>query len=437
MREAGQQGKWVQMIGVVGPDDTVELIKRVARESGLGQVLVTATYTVPEETPRLVGALLRVCPVILFSGRLPYRLALAAGFPQDRLDFIQHEGTDLFRTLALVALGSDRIGHIPRFSFDCIPASDIDEAFDELDLTDNYRVIPLERGEDGRDIDLGRIVEEHRSLLRDGTVEQCATCIRSVYETLSAERLPVIRINHSRASVRQALLRAKLRHDLVQAEATQTAVCLLSPRSGPAGAIGDMVSQAARQVAAILDGHVLREDESGNLLISTRSAVESRLKPQPLDTLGGHDLPLVLGVGFGSSAEQAETLARQAQQHALLIPEQFVQLDDVGRALFATMDPDDAREGRQTDLDISQTLQISPAVIRRLTAVFRVIDPNGFTAAELAQSYKFLPRSARRLLKLLKDRGFVEECGLRNRSRAGRPEVVYRIFLDRILLPNT
>ncbi|AWK85372.1 hypothetical protein [Azospirillum thermophilum] len=423
------------MIGVVGPDDTVELIKRVARESGLGQVLVTATYAVPEDTPRLVGALLRVCAVILFSGRLPYRLALAAGFPQDRLDFIQHEGTDLFRTLALVALGSDRVGHIPRFSFDCIPASDVDEAFDELGLTDNYRVIPLERGEDGRDIDLGRIVEEHRSLLRDGTVEQCATCIRSVYETLKAEKLPVIRINHSRASVRQALLRAKLRHDLVQAEATQTAVCLLSPRPGHAGVAGGTVSQAARRFAAVLDGHVLRDDEAGSVLISTRNAVESRLKPQPL-AAQGEGPPLVFGIGFGSNAEQAETLARQAQQHALLLPEQVIQLDGVA-ALIAMMDPDEAREGRQTDLDISLTLQISPAVIRRLMAVFRVLDPNGFTAAELAQSYKVLPRSARRLLKLLKDRGFVEECGVRNRSRAGRPEVVYRIFLDRILLPTS
>ncbi|WP_146991906.1 hypothetical protein [Bradyrhizobium macuxiense] len=425
------------MIGVVGPDDTVAMIERVAEEIGLNSILVVAKYKSPRETAELVRALQPVCPVILFSGRLPYRLAISAGFAPDNLDYIPHEGTDLFRALALVALGKGYTGQFPKFSFDCMAERDVSEAYDELRLSDDYHVIPLEIDSDSSEINLDRIISTHRSLLEQGKIEHCFTCIRSVFETLSASRLPVFRINHARISVRQALLRAQLRHELVQAEASQVAICVLSQRSA-SNTRGKhstkRLSKAAGLCSDLLGGRIVKIDLNEALWITTRGAIDRHLKALPLSSVSVRDPAFILGIGIGPNADQAEAFARQAQQRTSSPATRYFQIQQTA-FIVEKMDPNEAREERQSDLKAARNLQVSPAVIRRLGVVFQELDPNGFTSAELAKSYSIQPRSARRLLTLLKDRGFVEECGLGARHRAGRPELIYRIFLDRMLFP--
>lgn len=416
------------MIGVVGPQDSVAQVERVAATVGLASSIIPRSYRDAADAPRLARPLLALCSVILFSGRLPYRMALAAGLPPDLIDYIPHGGADLFRTLALIALRSDKVGHVPRFSFDTVTRSDVEEAYDELNLRDGYRIIPLEGDDPDKTIDIDRIVAAHRSMFSEGAVDCCATCIRGVFDQLSHANVHVIRIDHSRSSIRQALLKAKLRHDLTQAEASQTAVCFVSQRDSAASrpVARRVIAKAARELAALLDSHIIREVEDGSILVTTRNAIETRLKPELLSSGTRGDVRMTVGVGFGTSAEQAETLARQAQQRTIHFPERFVEAGD-SAFIFETIDPERNREDRQADLGLAKELNISPVIVRRLATVFRTLDPRGFTATELAKSYSFAPRSARRLLKHLKERGFVEECGVRNNRRAGRPEAIYRM----------
>ena len=425
------------MIGVVGPDDTVAMIERVAEEIGLDSILVVAKYKSPHETAELVRALQPVCPVILFSGRLPYRLAVSAGFAPDNLDYIPHEGTDLFRALALVALSKEYTGQIPKFSFDSMTERDVGEAYDELRLPGDYHVIPLEIDSEPSEINIDRIISAHRALLEQGKIEHCVTCIRRVFETLSASKIPVIRIGHARISVRQALLRAHLRHELVQAEASQVAICILSQHSDSnthQKHSTRQLSKAARLCSDFLGGRIVKIDLNEALWITTRGAIDRHLKALPLSNVSVRGPAFILGIGIGPNADQAETFARQAQQRTSSSATRYFQIEQTA-FVVEKIDPNEAREERQSDLETARNLQVSPAVIRRLGVVFQELDPNGFTSAELAQSYSIQPRSARRLLTLLKDRGFVEECGLSVQHRAGRPQLIYRIFLDRMLFP--
>jgi predicted ArsR family transcriptional regulator len=70
--------------------------------------------------------------------------------------------------------------------------------------------------------------------------------------------------------------------------------------------------------------------------------------------------------------------------------------------------------------------------VRRLGLIFRELDPTGFTAEEFARGYNIQPRSARRLIALLRARGLVQECGLEAGDGVGRPRHVYRLLLDRL-----
>jgi predicted ArsR family transcriptional regulator len=71
-----------------------------------------------------------------------------------------------------------------------------------------------------------------------------------------------------------------------------------------------------------------------------------------------------------------------------------------------------------------------------LRAAFRGLDPTTFTSNELASSYGVIPHSARRLIATLRERGLVEECGIEKSDGAGRPQIAYRIALDRLAEDN-
>src|SRR4051812_3260033 len=104
------------MIGVIGPADSTALVKTVAAETGLAETLIVMSYQEPLETSKLVHKLSDICPVILFTGRLPYSLAVSSGFHEAGFEYIPHEGTDLFRVLNVLTLSESYRGRIPRLS---------------------------------------------------------------------------------------------------------------------------------------------------------------------------------------------------------------------------------------------------------------------------------------------------------------------------------
>ena len=415
------------MIGVVGPDDTVSLIEQIAHELGIGAVLMPVRYSAPEDTVRVLRTIWPACVSVLFSGRMPYRLAMLAGFPADRLDYIPHEGTDLFRILALAALETDQVGSLPSFSFDTIPERDVAESYQELGLRSGFRVIPLESDDTPPRIDAARIEQAHRALVESGAAERCATCIRDVYERLVAAGLPAMRIDHSRNSVRQALLRSKLRHDLNEAESSQIAACLIS---------GDItaLSLAATAIEKLTGGRLVESGLGEAMILTTKGALHRTIHPI-LHPLSDEIPTLAVSVGVGINADQAEALARESSERPPSDHDRVFEVDSAAM-FYRIIDRNEARDARQDDLELSQMLDVPSTVIHKLVSVFRTIDPNGFTAVEFASAYNVQPRSARRLLTTLKDRGFVQEQGSRAKDRAGRPQTVYRMFLDRFISPN-
>jgi hypothetical protein len=425
------------LIGVIGPEDTAALIEEVADQIGIKSLLLVARYRLASETPELVRAVNAVCSVILFSGRLPFSIAIAAGYDAENFDYIPHEGADLFRALAIVALSQQHQGHVPRLSFDSMTEEDVREAYKELGLKRDFHVIPLEIAGESAESNIDRIIKTHRWLLEEQKIEICTTCISSVFDALLESTLPVFRISHSRISVRQALLRVQLRHELNQAEATQVAICVLAPRpdfKAKQNYAAKKIYDAAKLLADSAGARILKSDSNEALLLTTRGAIDRLLKIFSSSTSRMSDSEFILGIGIGRNTDQAEIFARQAHQRASASPNQYFQIEHTTFVVEAA-DLNEAREIRQFDIERARRSQVSPIVIRRLGTVFQELDPNGFTAAEFAKIYNVQSRSARRLITFLKDRGFVEECGFDVRKSAGRPQHIYRIFLNQLLFP--
>jgi predicted ArsR family transcriptional regulator len=90
------------------------------------------------------------------------------------------------------------------------------------------------------------------------------------------------------------------------------------------------------------------------------------------------------------------------------------------------------RETRQTTERVSRELGIGPLALTRLTRALRQVDPSAVTASDLAMAYGIEARSARRLITALTRAGIATRSGRQGGPRAGRPQTVYRIDMDRL-----
>lgn len=430
------------MIGVIGPADSVELTRSVAEELKLEAFLIPRAYKSTRDAVVLARDIEPLCSVILFTGRVPFLLAAAAGNLSTRSEYIPHEGTDLYRAIASLLLMPGHHGQLPRASFDSIEASQVLEAFQELGLDSPQHIIPLHGSVSDDVIDVLPIAQRHFDLFKAKKVDLCVTCIGDVYRQLITLEVPAIRIVHSRIVVREALIRAKLSMDLSRAEASQVAVCVLQirkkDRQKNRALSQRLLASVGKKYATALDGRVIRQGASELVILATRGAVERSLSSDIISRASTMKTEmrehLKLGFGFGPSPSLAEENARRALATTDGTRQDvMISLDEKNITSIEVVRPGDAREQRVQNLRTARRLNISPTIVKRLRMAFRELDPSNFTANELASTYGVIPRSARRLISSLRERGLVKESGLEKRDTAGRPQIAYRISLDHLV----
>ncbi len=120
------------VIGIIGPEDSVARARNVAAELGLAETVLARTYVTWDAAPELAIELDAACTVLLFTGRVPYTIARETLGLRATLDFIPHEGADLYR--ALVGVLREHRGRLPVISIDTIERFAVDEIYHDLDL---------------------------------------------------------------------------------------------------------------------------------------------------------------------------------------------------------------------------------------------------------------------------------------------------------------
>ncbi len=442
------------MIGIIGPADSVELAVALAREEGLAEEIVTRSYESMDEAPGLARELDQVCRVIVFTGRAPFVIGGRGGDLRATLHFVPHAGADLYRTLVLVLREFD--GVLPRLAIDTIEEPIVREAYDDLGLEPPARVIPLETEADvGAIRSADDLVQAHQALYGAGEVDLCLTCVGSVYRRLTAAGIPAERITHTRSAMREALRQANLAARLALTESTQPAAVLVAIPGLRAG--GDdsgpyevqrrrlRVHEALLDVAERLQGRLADLDDERFIIYSSRGTIEEAISR----LMDGHDGPLRaerfpsdarVGVGLGATVAAAEENA----QRALVMGQRQGDLHVAfpgGEVFRASHDRRASRYRlRETDgaaIRLARELGLGPLSVARLTRALRQVDPAAVTASELARAYGIEARSARRLITSLQRAGIATKLGRQGGARAGRPQTVYRIDIDRLLGSDT
>lgn len=438
------------MIGLVGPADSVALAVDVAQASGLAGRVVARAYDRVEDAVGLARELDAVCQTILFTGRVPYAFARAAGGFTAGLRYVPHSGADLYRML--VQLLRARAGALPRISLDTIDPAVVAEAYADLGLEPPEHVLPLEvDGDPDRLRSLTEIVAFHRGLAAAGATDIAVTCVGAVDAALRAEGHAVWRIGHSRSVLRDALRQADLAARLALTERTQPAAIVVRPApSAPVAPDPGPYEEQRRRLRrreAVLDlaerlrGRLADGEDGSAIVYASRGTVEGAISRLLAGQGGPFDpdrLPpdLRVGVGIGATLAAAEENAERSLVMAEDAADLHVTYPD-GAVLRATRSaPPATYRLRETDaarLRIARELGLGPLALARLTRALRQVDAGAVTAAELAAAYGIAPRSARRMMTALQRAGIALPLGRQGGPRAGRPQTVYRIDVSRLL----
>lgn len=427
------------MIGVIGPRDSVATVLRVAEEEGRLADVIGRSYDQPEDATKIAIELQEMCPVLLFTGRVPF--ALANGDAQVHADtqFIDHSRADLYRVMAQILI--DRHGMMPRLSVDTISEATLQSAFRDIDLPVPTRTLPVADDEDHLQFSNGeQVATFHLEAIKDHDVEACLTCFANTFEALKRAHVPVWRVEHSRGTIQQALRNAWLTDELHRSHSSQLAVALvrmdttlrgLDPYQREAARL--RVHQGLLEHAKKLSGQLTTVDDLTFAITTSRGAVEnaiSRLRAGYASLLTPPDLGLTLITGFGIATTYA--IAEESARHALGLSElqgrTCVVFPD--GSIYTAEESESPvklqlQETTPAILELSEKLGIGPLSIRRLVGALGRVDHTALTAQQLAHAYGVQQRSARRLLNALCAADLGEAVGVRAGPGKGRPQTVY------------
>lgn len=425
------------MIGVIGSEDSVGHILAVARELGRENQMVARPYSSPQEASRLAQEIDVLCDVILFTGRVPYEIAVADTRLTAMAQYVPYTAVDLYRCLVVLSLAHR--GVLPRLSIDTIDRGIVEEVFQEVGVAAPTHLYPLDEVISQRDDLTDRMVQFHRSRLLAGEVDICVTCMSAVRDQLLAEEMPVIRVRTTDSSVRASLTKAAMSSQLQRSESAQVAVIAVT--GGPSGGEQDAaIALIEAQLADVVDGRLVAGGPA-NTIVTTRGALEGELRNAQLKTVLAslEEIPAWLGVGFGHSLPQAEQNSRYASTVAAATHSHHEAYPDgsIRRLSDPESFPFQTRNTNSRMRTLPQGGSIGPMTLSRLQAALLTLGRDDVTARELAHQYGVEPRSARRLLSTLQKAGLAHPLGAQAAPRAGRPQVVYKIDLQSLIALGT
>lgn len=433
------------MIGVVGPEDSIALIRSVAQASAEFESFAFRAYQKPSDAVPLGREMEKSCNVILFSGRLPYAMALNDPFPWvAALRFVPHTASDLYRTLTYML--REQKGEFVKFSLDVLSTDLVKEVSEEIGMPHVEHIYSFDSVPDVEIPSTEAITDFHVTAWRSGDVAMSVTCLGSVHEELESLDVPSRRVEHSRGSIRDALEKARLVSDLRANQATGIAVAIVFTPAVDSLSTEryQMDIQELRRrelglkVARQLRGQVTSVTEETITVTTSRGVVETifdRIRLGQQSALDLAELPDSALAGFGiditvESAEKNAYTALEISRHqgtfAAVLSDGSIWTGEPAQDSWT-------RDSNVAFRALSELLGFGPLALSRLLSALRRLDHKSLTARQLGDAYGIEARSARRLLNSLSKAGFATERGKEASGGAGRPQTVFEVDVRSII----
>lgn len=402
------------------------------------------TYRSEDEAPGLAEDLMKEAEVLFFSGPLPYMKA------KERLKFavpahyLHLTGTGLYRALFCLEKKSGLVS----LSVDTLTESMVIKAFKELGEPPG--ALSVYAG--SKPYDREELISHHRRNHEQGISTAALTGFRSVSEALKELGIPNEWVVPTRQDIIVGLERALLSTETRRSKESQIVLGIIAV-DNTGELFGKRSSEHEVQklrldihrmllgYAESLDGHLTYLGGDEYLFITTRGIFERetggyKFFPLAREAARSFGLSLSVGVGFGRSANEAGTHARQALRQAREAGGNISFIVREDRSVIGPLEMSAPLEYNLalTDAKLVERAESSGMTLAYLSKLSAHVSRRGqldYTAQELAAILGVTTRSVHRLLLQWTDADLVRAVGEQKAPAKGRPKQIFRlIFLE-------
>jgi hypothetical protein len=430
-------------LGVVGPQDSINLVKDAAR--GFNKIeIIPFTYQKVEETKEII---LQNKPYVdqwFFSGQAPYYFALNNGLiREDEGSYVPLNGNSLYKTLLEAQINEQKL--LKKISLDTIQEKEV-EAIQNSIHSLKVSTFPYTGYLPAEDI-----VHFHVELYNKGEIDVAVTCIQAVFTRLRELGIPCYRVTPDVPSIQLMLQFLKERGESAWYKKAQTAILgieVFHPSELPQEPFNSYkmkhreleLKRLLLNYAEVIRGSFVQIGDGHFFIYSTRGEVELHLHDNSLmklmeDAKLHSKLQVRIGLGYGLTALEAEQNVRIAFQYArkhdtpviILINEDKQVIEQFGP--LETISYNGRIWGEKWENQLKDA-NISPAVVSKIQSLAHHYKKTQITSHELSVWLKGTERNARRILTEMERLELVKVSGEEQSGNRGRPKKIYELLFD-------
>ncbi|PFH83105.1 hypothetical protein [Bacillus sp. AFS088145] len=428
-------------IGLVGPEWSLERILSFSKEYEKEFEFFPFAYDEPVETKEIVKKHERDVDVWLFSGQLPYNIAKNILQSSEKLLYIPHTESTVYKSLLNIMYLTDKL--ITQFSVDMPSYSNLLE--DALvQLNKPFDNIYLKKF-DEEDINLEEILQYHLELWDANKTEGVLTNFPSIFLELKKREVPVEWISTSRVEIQQTLklLTEKVKGlyfkdsqigvELVEIENFEG---IIKKAKSPYHLqhIELRIKDVLLTLCEQLNGSLIEKGYGKYLIYSSRGAIEREINmlENTMEQLSLEaDSKVSVGIGYGETVFSAEKNAIESiQQSKETNNRKIIIVQENGEIIESVGSKEEITYAYRTDdQELLQKLKlgnISVKTFHKIENLIKRMDWNDFTTKNLAEQLNMTERNARRIVADLCEVELLECIGEESLSYRGRPSKIYR-----------
>lgn len=415
-------------LGILGADDTLEVIRSVASEYP-ELICIPVVYGLESEVIEKLTPFLGQVDMWLFSGQVPYSIAKEWGKIDKPMFYIPQTGASLYRTL-LYATSESGL-KVNELSFDTFHEKELERAIEEAGLSQRHRFLKYYQAE----ISAEELADYHYELWKSGQTKGAVTCLRTAHLELLRRGMPVFRVLPARSAVEAILNLILLTDETLHFKERQIAVQMIDALPLNHGKDGDLIGMV--EYSKKIHGS-LKQLGRGRYIIFTTSGLLQEATGNFTEIPSWFELhqnlvPWTCGIGIGQNAYEAEIYAEKALMHAkehgegtwMVFFEDKTIVGPLGteqQIRYATVSDQLQSMSEETTLGIS--------TLSKIESILKKQDTSTITAHDLARHMLIMPRSARRILTLLENKGYAEVIAEDTPHPRGRPRKIYRLLFS-------
>ena len=425
-------------LGIIGPELSGKQI--AAHIHAIAPEVETVLYSreISAEALDVISQCESECEAVLFSGP-----ATCASVTQRHkillaYDYITKDSFSLmvtFKQMETAGISADN------FSVDVVEPHIIDDACSEIGLSPKHVWhFPF------TSFDEAEYIRWHQRLWEEGKTQAILTGFVQVYHHFQQLGMPVFYLPVSRFTVRAAYNRLMARMELKEAQSAQIVVEMIEITNDNPGA-GNYYSARLRicqtescitEYCQKIEASFFRSGQGQFIIFANRGGVKREENYHLLYALRNQILKCgchpSIGIGFGSTAYQAEIHANQALSHAKKEKGSYIYsisedgtlsgpLGSVQSLSYHLISKDHEVEKIAIDTGMSGTH------ISKLMALIQLRGNAVFDVKELADCLNITIRSAHRVIRKLLETGYASVCG-KESSGVGRPKSLIELHFD-------